>query len=388
MATGKRYYWIKLKDTFMTSDAVDFLMSQPDGANYVVLYQMLCLKTINTEGRLERQIGEVLIPYDEAKIQRDTKWFSIDTVRVALKLYQALGLIYTDCDGKLVLTDFKNLVGSETDWKEAKRQQRARKNRKLDRCKRLNQNTLMLPSGEIQHVDEKRYGGNGMLAFDLADAKCEMCGSEDGLRIHHANGYSNDIEDLYVLCQACHGKAHSAATPPDWLHHTRPLANGGQDGGQGGGHVHTDIRDKRLDIRDKRLDKDIKLSGSNNGGKDIKNAEPILSDISDLVGTPPPPPPTIPYSPPLEDQDAAAMFTAWDRASGRLSSPAVSDELRDLLAEYGLPTMLEAIRQCVQQDVVKLAYLKAVLRGGVHSRDKEKADTDKEVAAWLAADKE
>ena len=97
MATGKRYYWIKLKDTFMTSDAVDFLMSQPDGANYVVLYQMLCLKTINNEGSLERQIGEVLIPYDEAKIQRDTKWFSIDTVRVALKLYQALGLIYTDC---------------------------------------------------------------------------------------------------------------------------------------------------------------------------------------------------------------------------------------------------------------------------------------------------
>ena len=42
MATGKRYYWIKLKEAFMTSDAVDFLMGQPDGANYVVLYQMLC----------------------------------------------------------------------------------------------------------------------------------------------------------------------------------------------------------------------------------------------------------------------------------------------------------------------------------------------------------
>ena len=71
MATGKRYYWIKLKDSFMTSDAVDFLMGQKDGANYVVLYQMICLKTINTDGRLERRIGEVIIPYDEAKIQRD-----------------------------------------------------------------------------------------------------------------------------------------------------------------------------------------------------------------------------------------------------------------------------------------------------------------------------
>ena len=73
MATGKRYYWIKLKDSFMSSDAIDYLMSQPDGANYVVLYQMLCLKTINTGGCLVSKIGEMLIPYDVEKIQRESK---------------------------------------------------------------------------------------------------------------------------------------------------------------------------------------------------------------------------------------------------------------------------------------------------------------------------
>ena len=125
MATGKRYYWIKLKESFMTSDAVDFLMSQPDGANYVVLYQILCLKTINTGGKLERHIGEVIIPYDESKIQRDTKWFTIDTVRVALNLYKALGLIFVDNDGTLALADFCNLVGSETDYAEKNRRIRA-----------------------------------------------------------------------------------------------------------------------------------------------------------------------------------------------------------------------------------------------------------------------
>lgn len=125
MATGKRYYWIKLKESFMTSDAVDFLMGQPDGANYVVLYQMLCLKTINTGGKLERHIGEVIIPYDEAKIQRDTKWFSIDTVRVALNLYKALGLVYLDQNGTLSLADYDNLVGSETDYAAKNRRIRA-----------------------------------------------------------------------------------------------------------------------------------------------------------------------------------------------------------------------------------------------------------------------
>lgn len=124
MATGKRYYWLKLRESFLTSDAVDYLMSQPNGANYVVLYQILHLKTINTEGRLSRQIGEVIIPYDVAKIARDTKWFSQDTVRIALGLYKALGLVYEDTDGALVLADHDKMVGSETDWANQKKRQR------------------------------------------------------------------------------------------------------------------------------------------------------------------------------------------------------------------------------------------------------------------------
>lgn len=116
-----KYYWIKLKNTFMTSETVDFLMGQKDGANYVVLYQMLCLKTANTNGELGRVIGEILIPYDEEKITRDCKWFSIDTVRIALTLYKKLGLIYQQDNGLLKITDMENLVGSETKWANYKR---------------------------------------------------------------------------------------------------------------------------------------------------------------------------------------------------------------------------------------------------------------------------
>ena len=117
----KRYYWIKLKDTFMTSDTVDFLMGQKNGANYVVLYQMLCLKTVNTNGELARKIGEIIIPYDAEKIQRDCKYFDIDTIRVALELYKQLGLIYKQEDSILKIANFENMVGSETAWAEKKR---------------------------------------------------------------------------------------------------------------------------------------------------------------------------------------------------------------------------------------------------------------------------
>ena len=109
-----RYYWIKLTDRFLESDTVDFLMSQKDGANYVVLYQMLCLKSVNNNGVLARQIGELIIPYDEEKITRDCKYFNIDTVRIALELYKRLGLVYEQEDGILRIADFERLIGSQT----------------------------------------------------------------------------------------------------------------------------------------------------------------------------------------------------------------------------------------------------------------------------------
>ena len=128
MATGKRYYWIKLKEDFFADDGpADFLMSQTNGADYVVLYQMLCLKTINTSGRLSNQIGEVIIPYDVEKIRRTCKYFSVDTIRVALNLYMALGLVYEDKNGILVISEYDSVVGSETDWAEKKRRQISRK---------------------------------------------------------------------------------------------------------------------------------------------------------------------------------------------------------------------------------------------------------------------
>lgn len=123
MATGKRFYWIKLKDSFMSSDEIDYLMSHPDGANYVVLYQMLCLKTINTNGCLVSKIGEMLIPYDAEKIQRECKWFPLSTVRLALTVYKQIGLIFENPDGTLSISDYQNMIGSETDW--------AAKNRKI-----------------------------------------------------------------------------------------------------------------------------------------------------------------------------------------------------------------------------------------------------------------
>lgn len=57
MEKAKRYYWIKLKTDFFNLAEIDFLLSQKDGCQYIVLYQMLCLQTANNNGELASRVG-------------------------------------------------------------------------------------------------------------------------------------------------------------------------------------------------------------------------------------------------------------------------------------------------------------------------------------------
>ena len=128
----KRYYWIKLReDLFKTDQAFDILMSEKNGAEYIVLYQMLCLKTINTGGRFETKIGEVIIPYNVEKIARDCRYFSVDTVRIALGLYMKLGLIYIETDGCIRISNYNKYLGSESASAERMRKLREKENKAL-----------------------------------------------------------------------------------------------------------------------------------------------------------------------------------------------------------------------------------------------------------------
>lgn len=125
----KRFYWIKLKTDFFNLDEIDFLLSQKNGCEYIVLYQMLCLKTANNKGRLSTEIGEMIIPYDVDKIVRETKYFDYDTVVVALELFKKLGLIFTQEDGILRISAIDSMVGSES--ASAQRVRKHRENKAL-----------------------------------------------------------------------------------------------------------------------------------------------------------------------------------------------------------------------------------------------------------------
>lgn len=125
----KRFYWMKLTEKFMFEEngPLDFLMRYPSGAKYVVLYQMLCLKTINTCGVFVTVYGEIVVKLTIEKIKQDCKYFSEDEIIVALQLYRQLGLVIEDEKGLMEIKDHASLIGSETDAAQRMRKSRLKK---------------------------------------------------------------------------------------------------------------------------------------------------------------------------------------------------------------------------------------------------------------------
>jgi len=154
MDNGKRFYWIKLKTNFFSREDIDFLLSQKNGCQYVVLYQMLCLNTANTNGEMISVLNEVIVPYDVNKIVRDTKYFDFDTVTVALELFKKLGLIYQEENGNLRITDLINMVGSESANRDAIKKREYRLNKKRKELEKDNLEDILGTKCLIEYRDK------------------------------------------------------------------------------------------------------------------------------------------------------------------------------------------------------------------------------------------
>lgn len=111
----KRFFWIKLMDDFLWGDKVKFLMRQKNGSDYVVMYLMLCSLAKNSNGRLVKQLGNILIQLDVDTIYGELNgYFKYDTIVVAMGLFSQLDLIYQEVgDGVFIIKNFDNMVGSE-----------------------------------------------------------------------------------------------------------------------------------------------------------------------------------------------------------------------------------------------------------------------------------
>lgn len=150
---NQKYWWIKLETNFFYQNAIDFLMSQKNGSQYVVLYQMLCLETANTNGRLMTEMGNIMVKYDVEKIRRTTRYFDTDTIVVALELYRQIGLVYEEEDGFLRINNHEKMIGFQTGAAKRMQESRAKESKK-----EIGTNQeQMFPRDKILDLKEEEY---------------------------------------------------------------------------------------------------------------------------------------------------------------------------------------------------------------------------------------
>ena len=203
---AKKYYWLKLMNNFFTQPKIKKLRRIAGGDTYTIIYLKMQLLSLKDNGKLffegieDNFAEEIALTIDE----------ETENVEVTIQYLMSQGLLEIASDNEFVMTETQALIGSESDSKERVRAYRKRKkireNIPLNLVKKISSEQILLPDGNAKFIDNKRYGGNAEYVYELAGCKCEICGESDTskLLIHHNNGYSNDIDDLFLLCNKCH----------------------------------------------------------------------------------------------------------------------------------------------------------------------------------------
>lgn len=108
-----RYYWLKLMKDFFDDNKIKYILSLPNGANFIVFYLKLCLMGLQSNGRL-RFTKE--FPYT-AEILSSITDLDINLAKQALDLFDSLKIVIRQKDNTLFIPLVVECTGSETKWK-------------------------------------------------------------------------------------------------------------------------------------------------------------------------------------------------------------------------------------------------------------------------------
>ncbi|MBR0419295.1 MAG: phage replisome organizer N-terminal domain-containing protein [Erysipelotrichaceae bacterium] len=166
---SKRYYWMKLKNTFFTQPAIKRLRKIPGGDTYTIIYLKMMLHTIESEGifvfegietSFEKEVALIL---DE---EEDAVQITIDYLRSKMLIEEGHG----DYGMDYLMTEVPELIDSETVAAKRKRirQQRERERLAINQGKtgdgelsspkfqEIPQSSFSLTDKELEQEQEKK----------------------------------------------------------------------------------------------------------------------------------------------------------------------------------------------------------------------------------------
>lgn len=132
MADNKKYYYLRLKESFFDSDELKLLEGMPDGYLYSNILLKLYLRSLKSDGKL---MLNDRIPYSPEMLASITG-HQVGTVKQALHMFIELGLIELLDNGAMYIADIQRLIGKGST--EADRIREYRKRINDDKNKLLN----------------------------------------------------------------------------------------------------------------------------------------------------------------------------------------------------------------------------------------------------------
>lgn len=181
MSSGKRYFWLKLKEDFFTSKRIKKLRNMAGGDTYLIIYLKLQLKAMKTNGIIRFDHLEDNI-VDELALDIDEK---PDNVAATLIYLTHCGLAQSSNDETLFLPYSVENVGSEASSAQRMRELRERQkalvsDNEASQCDTCVTPPLQISDGEIEKEIETD------IEIDNTDSKESVCRTGDVRRVKEA----------------------------------------------------------------------------------------------------------------------------------------------------------------------------------------------------------
>ncbi|NEZ72079.1 hypothetical protein EXM31_09920 [Clostridium botulinum] len=117
MSDNKKYYYLKLKESFYERDEMIILESMPDGYMYSNILLKLYLRSLKNDGKL---LVNERIPYNATMLANITR-MPVAVVEKAIQIFKELELIEVLDNGAIYMLDIQNFIGESSTEADRKR---------------------------------------------------------------------------------------------------------------------------------------------------------------------------------------------------------------------------------------------------------------------------
>lgn len=344
---AKRYYWLKLQEDFFASPRIKKLRRIAGGDTFTIIYLKMQLLSVKTGGILTFQGVEETFEEELALILDEDS----DNIKMTVAFLLAHGLMEQSDGCNFLLPEAAESIGSTSESRDRVRAYRERKAIRdsipLVMVEKISKEQIRLPDGSIKFIDNKRYGGNAEYVYDLAECKCELCGESDSTKlvIHHNNGFSTDLNDLYLLCKSCHARVERGLLKCE--RHSRRSVTCNVDATES----NTDI-DRDIEI-DKEKDTTLSTAAV------VTTRAPARADCA---------------------ATAAAVISMYKQKLGRAPSEDCDRELMQFLSTMDAACIERAINIAIDAGAPRWNYIKSILQDKQQKGVRHLADWDRLIA--------